>query len=363
MHRSNFQKPDGRRLWLYGRRAIEVAEPVAPVPDAGRVHPASHLRWHPIDGEWVIYAAHRQQRPLTAPGAVAANPLAPTLDPSQPTELPRGRWDVAVFENRFPSLSADPGLPPHIAGAQVASAMGGAEVIVFAQDATTPLGRLGTEHIALVLEVIAERTQSLAAQGARYVLPFENRGAEMGVTLHHPHAQIYAYGFLPGRQARALKHLRAHLAQTGRDLVSDIVASTLADGTRLLDSSGAAVSLVPAFARFPYEVWVVPRRHAPNLASLDAGELHDVAAALGAALRRLDGLWSRPMPYLMTINQAPPDGEPHPEWTVRIEIWPVRRAADKLKYLAGTELGAGVFASDVLPEEAAARLRAVEAPP
>jgi UDPglucose--hexose-1-phosphate uridylyltransferase len=236
-------------------------------------------------------------------------------------------------------------------------------VVVFAQDAQVPLGDLGTDRIALVLEVIGERTRALAAQGLRYVLPFENRGPEMGVTLHHPHGQIYAYGFLPGRQARALARLRAHHSLTGRDLVGDIAESALADGVHLLDTAPHALSLVPPFARFPFEVWIAPRRPAPDLASLSRDELRDVAAVLGAALGRLDGLWSRPMPYLMTINQAPTDGEPHPEWTVRIEIWPVRRAADKLKFLAGTELAAGVFAGDMLPEDAAARLRAVEVRP
>lgn len=358
MHCAEFDKPDGRKLWLYGRGPVAIAAGAVPVPDGSGVVPAAHLRWHPIEQEWVIYAAHRQERPSTVSGTPSSNPLAPTADPSHPTELPAGNWDAAVFENRFPSLAADPGPVPQVEGARTAAALGRAEVVVFAQDAAASLGRLGEERIALILDVIADRTRALAAAGARYVLAFENRGVEMGVTLHHPHGQIYAYGFLPARQERAVSALREHMAAHGQDLVTGLATAAAETGTRLIDRRGGAVSFVPGFARFPYEVWIAPLRHAPDLSALDAHETRDLAAVLGAALRRLDGLWNRPMPYLMTINQAPCDGLPHPEWTMRIEIWPIRRSADKLKYLAGTELGAGVFASDVLPEAAAAALRA-----
>lgn len=361
MHRAEFMKPDGRRLWLYGRGPISVRGDAAPVPDGQSVVPHPHMRWHPLEGEWVIYAAHRQRRPVDATARRASNPLAPTTDPTCPTELPAGDWDVAVFENRFPSLTWQPTPLPDVPETSVAPAKGSAEVIVFSQDPQASLGHLDDRRIETVLRVIAERTCALAAQGACYVLPFENRGEEMGVTLHHPHAQIYAYGFVPVRQARMVAQLVAYRSANRRDLVGDLAARSLEGEARAIDVRQGAVSFVPAFARFPYEIWITPRRHAPDLASLDESELRDMAAVLGAALRRLDGLWSRPMPYLLSVNQAPFDGQPHPEWTLRIEIWPIRRSPDKLKYLAGTELAAGVFASDVLPEEAAQALKAVRA--
>lgn len=358
MFMAAYQKPDGRKLWLYSRRPIELRGPVT-VPDTARVVPSSHLRWHPIEREWVIYAAHRQERPVTA-GAGAANPLAPCSDQLRPTELPAGNWEVAVFDNRFPSLAADPGPTPAIEGVLTTPAHGRAEVVVFGQDEGTPLGRLDDDRIAMVLAVVGARTRALAAEGARYILAFENRGVEMGVTLHHPHGQIYAYGFMPGRIARAQNALAAHYEENGTDLMSVLCAATLENEERLIDRRAHAVSFVPPFARFPFEIWIVPLVHAPDLSSLSDAALGDVASVLGSALRRLDGLWRRPMPYLMTINQAPCDGASHPEWTLRIEIWPLRRTADKLKFLAGTELGAGVFASDVLPETAAAALKAAQ---
>lgn len=357
MHRLALTKPDGRQLWLYAREPLSVASGPVPVPDTGRAIPEPHVRWHPLEAEWVIYAAHRQGRPLSASGGSGFDPLAPTRDPRHPTEVPEGNWEVAVFENRFPSLTRHASAisaMPHVA---TAAAVGRAEVIVFGQDETTSLGTLGDDRIALVLDVLAERTRLLAAQDIRYVLPFENRGPEMGVTLPHPHGQIYGYGFIPARQARQTIILRDHLHRAGRDLAGDIAEAELEAGLRVIDRRGRAVSFVPAFARFPYEIWVLPLVPASDLTELSASVLDDVAAVLGAALRRLDALWSRPMPYLLTVNQRPCDGEKHPEWRVRVEIWPIRRSADKLKYLAGTELAAGVFASDVLPEEAAAALR------
>jgi UDPglucose--hexose-1-phosphate uridylyltransferase len=285
--------------------------------------------------------------------------LAPTTNPANPTELPAGDYDVAVFENRFPSLVPDPGPVPAVAGVETAPAIGACEVVVFAQEGAASLGELPLDRINLVLAVWADRTRALQHEEMAYVLPFENRGVEMGVTLLHPHGQIYAYGFVPRQQARAVQALSEHYARTGRDLVSDLAAAERDRRIRLITARGGMVAFAPPFARFPYETWVAPMRGVPDLAGLTYAERADMAFALSQVLRRLDGLWGRPMPYLMTVNQAPNDGTEHPEWTVWIEICPIRRATDKLKFLAGTELGAGVFANDITPEQSAADLRNV----
>jgi UDPglucose--hexose-1-phosphate uridylyltransferase len=199
----------------------------------------------------------------------------------------------------------------------------------------------------------------MKAAGIRYVLPFENRGVEMGVTLHHPHGQIYGYGFVPALQARALAAMREHRGANGGNLISGLADREAGQDVRRVTSNDGAIALVPPFARFPYETWVVPRRPAANLDGLSRADRRDLAAALCEALRRLDALFGPPMPYLLTVNQAPTDDSDYPEWTLWIAIQPIRRAPGKLKYLAGTELGAGVFAGDVLPEAAAAALRGV----
>src|SRR6266566_709260 len=142
MYRSSHVKPDGRRLWCYSRTPLSAMEAKpAPSPDPHPVGINVHQRWHPIAGEWVIYAGHRQNRTFLPPQDL--DPLAPQVDPARPTELPEGDYEVAVFENRFPSLSLTPGSPPAIPGVATAPAFGACEVIVYAQDATTSFGNLG----------------------------------------------------------------------------------------------------------------------------------------------------------------------------------------------------------------------------
>jgi UDPglucose--hexose-1-phosphate uridylyltransferase len=355
IYRAEYLKPDGRRLWLYGRSPPKIAAPTSPDPEPAVVD--AHLRRHPILQEWVIYATHRQNRTfLPSP---QDDPLAPTTDPRRPTELPAGDYEVAVFENRFPSLSMNCGPPPQIEGAETAAAIGSCEVVVFAQDASCSLGELPLDRICLVLEVWADRTRRLQKAGLSYVMPFENRGIEVGATLQHPHSQIYGYGLLPQRQARATKVLQEHHSRTGRNLVADLAVGERERNIRVVAARGSAVAFAPPFAQFPYETWVVPTRPIPDLAGLSGAERRDMAFALSQSLCRLDRLWDRPMPYLLTVNQASTDGLAHPEWTVHIQIQPIRRAPDKLKFLAGTELSAGVFANDVTPEAAAAALRDV----
>jgi UDPglucose--hexose-1-phosphate uridylyltransferase len=303
------------------------------------------------------YSTQRQNRTfLPSP---EDDPLAPTVDPRRPTELPAGDYDVAVFENRFPSLSLQCGPSPEVEGAETAPALGSCEVVVFAQNASCSLGELPFDRICVILEVWADRTRRLQEAGLSYVMPFENRGVEMGATLQHPHSQIYGYGFVPGRQAHATKVLQEHYSRTGRDLVATLATAERDRETRVVAARGSVVAFAPPFGQFPYETWVVPTRSVPDLAGLTDAERGDMAFALSQSLRRLDRLWDRRMPYLMTVNQAPTDGRAHPEWTVHIAIWPIRRTPDKLKFLAGTELGAGVFANDVTPEAAAAALRDV----
>jgi UDPglucose--hexose-1-phosphate uridylyltransferase len=356
VHKLDLVKPDGRRLILYRREPIEG--PIEPTsPSAQPTRPNPHLRWHPLRGEWVAYAAHRQARTFLPPPEY--NPLAPTTDPEHPTELPRGDYDVAVFENRFPSLTPLARKAPELS-VPTRPATGTCEVVVFTQDPNTSLGRLSVDHLELLLEVWADRYRELGARDdVRYVMPFENRGVEVGVTLQHPHGQIYAYPVVPPVPARELEESRAYLEQHRGSLLADLVDDEIEDGRRLLYRGEEVVAFVPAFARYTYEVWIAPRRACPSLAELSPAERHDFARALKTVLLKYDGLWSRPFPYLMLFHQAPTDGRPHPEAHLHVEFYPAYRSPDRLKYLAGTELGAGFFTNDSLPEAKAAELQAV----
>jgi UDPglucose--hexose-1-phosphate uridylyltransferase len=357
MHRVELKKPDGRTLRLYSRRPIDGGLQ-APSPFAEPLNANPHLRWHPLRGEWITYAAYRQGRTFLPPPEY--NPLAPMRDPANPTEVPQGDWDVAVFDNRFPSLSLQAHHPPSLHVPTMPST-GQCEVVVFTQDPSSSLGKLPLSHLELLLSVWGERTRELGAlEHIQYVLPFENRGAEVGVTLHHPHGQIYAYPVVPPVPARMQQQAEHYHAERGRGPLQDVIRGELQDGTRLLYQGPHAVAFVPVCARYPYEVWVGPIEPVPTLADLDDAQRADLARAIKTVLMKYDGLWQRPFPYLMAWYQAPTDGQPHPEAHVHAEFYPPYRTPDRLKYLAGTELAAGFFAMDALPEEKAKELQAVQ---
>jgi UDPglucose--hexose-1-phosphate uridylyltransferase len=358
MHLLRLTKPDGRALILYARNPLPDSLE-APSPGTTPVNPNSHLRWHPLRGEWVAYASHRQNRTFLPPPEY--NPLAPTTDPAHPTEVPEGPWEVAVFENLFPTLTPLAHDPPELI-VPTRPGRGACEVVVFTQDPSTSLGRLPLDHIRLLVDVWAQRYEELGARDdVEYVFPFENRGVEVGVTLHHPHGQFYAYPFVPPSAARELTEQRVYYERHGRGLLADHLQAEIAEGPqRILYQGSHAVALVPVCARYPYEVWLAPLRPAASLADLTGAERDDFARALKIVLLKYDGLWHRPFPYIMVFHQAPTDGMPHPEAHAHVELYPAYRMPDRLKYLAGSEVGAGVFTADTLPDDKAAELRAVE---
>jgi len=356
MHRRELTKPDGRTLILFSRAPLPP-DLQAPAPASGERSPNAHLRWHPLRGEWVAYATHRQHRTFLPPPEY--NPLAPTTDPANPTEVPAGPWDVAVFENLFPTLTLAAHDPPELP-VPTRPGVGVCEVVVFTQDPSASLGRLPLWHVAMIIDVWADRYEALGARPEiEYVFPFENRGVEVGVTLHHPHGQIYAYPFVPPVAARELDQQRAYFDLHGRGLLEDVIERETADRVRLVYEGAEAVAFVPICARYPYEVWIAPRRGAPSFSALTTIERYDFARALKTVLLKFDGLWSRPFPYIMAIHQAPTDGAIYPGAHVHAECYPAYRMPGRLKYLAGSEIGAGVFTADTLPEQKAVELQAV----
>ena len=356
MRKQVLLKPDGRSLVLYAHDGDPDGR-CAPTPEQLSQVRDTHLRWHPLRGEWVAYAAHRQHRTFLPPPQY--NPLAPGCDPAAPTEVPEGRWDVAVFENLFPAFTTCAAEPPRLHVA-TAPGEGVCEVVVFTQDATASLGSLPLWHVALVLEVWADRYLEMATRpGIRYVFPFENRGAEVGVTLHHPHGQIYGFPFIPPVPKAELEHQARYFEQHRRGLLEDFVAREVSEGLRMVYAGPHVAAFLPVCARYSYEVWVAPYRAAPSFAAMAAEERLDFAAALKTVLLKFDGLWNRPLPYVLAVHQAPIDGQPHPESHVHAELYPAYRMPGRLKYLAGSELGAGAFTADTLPESKARELQAV----
>jgi UDPglucose--hexose-1-phosphate uridylyltransferase len=322
-------------------------------------------RFDPITGEWRMFARHRQDRTFLPPEDHC--PLCPTVDPSRPTEVPFSTFDVFVFENRFPSLLRDPPSPDVADSAlyPVRPAAGANEVVVYSDDHDLQLAEMEVPRIARLVDVWADRYAELGARDeVAYVFVFENRGVAVGVTLHHPHGQIYAYPEIPPRPRRELDVALAHLERHGTCVLCDVVARELADGVRVVAENESFAAFVPFAARFPYEVHVAARRHASSLLDLGATERSSLAALLRRVLAGYDRLFGFPLPYVMAMHQAPADQGRHDAVShFHMEYTPVHRTATKVKYLAGSELGAGAFLNDTAPEDTAARLRAASTTP
>jgi len=348
MHKRTVERVDGRRFILYGRD--ELADPIG-APRSSRRGPrqSAHLRWHVLRGEWVAYAGQKQ---------VHGAPLS--LGEDMPHDLPAGNYDIAVFEEPFPALT-EGAIEPPPAIVETRAGRGVCEVIAFPRHNTATLGALPLSQVELLLSVWADRYLSLGAlPDVKYVFPFERRGVEAFTGEVRSQGQLHAYPFVPPVAARELGIQRAYRALHGRSLIEDQIRAELGDGRRVLYASKLVVAFVPVCARYSYEVWIAPVRPVPSLAALSAEERGDLARALKVVLLKLEGLWQRPVPYTMVFHQAPTDGEPHPEAHLHVELYPAVDMEGRLKFETASEIGAGVFTADTLPEQKAAELRAVE---
>jgi len=320
----------------------------------------SELRWHPLLREWVITATHRQDRTFLPPRDYC--PLCPTKSGKHETEIPVETFDIAVFENKFPSLQRQPPQPAiePMGIFDVRPAEGVCEVVVYTSEHDTTLTDQSVSHIRRLIAVWRDRYIELGSLPyVKYVFIFENKGEVIGVTLHHPHGQIYAYPFIPPLMQRELSALSEHQAKTGRCLVCDVLQQETNYGKRILFEEGNFVAFIPFYARWPYEVHIIPRRHFGSLAEITSEESWDLAYALKRVLVGYDKLFGFSMPFIMALHQTPTDDQEHPYYHFQLQFYPPHRTSTKLKYLAGSETGAGTFINDSLPEEKAPELRAV----
>jgi UDPglucose--hexose-1-phosphate uridylyltransferase len=319
----------------------------------------SELRWHPLLGEWVATATHRQERTFLPPADFC--PLCPTKPGGFPTEIPEPDYDIVVFENRFPSLKSDPPAPAVEATElyPVRPGQGVCEVVVYTPHHSSTLASEPVEQIYKLVRVWSDRFRALSALPfVDYVFIFENKGEAIGVTLHHPHGQIYAYPFVPPRVQKELEQSHAHFHETGRCLICDIMTEERRDGRRVVATNASFIAYIPFFARYPYEVHISAARHLQALTDMEEGEQRDLAAILKAVIAAYDKLFNLSFPYMMVLHGRPSDGDDYDYYHFHIEFYPPLRTATKLKYLAGSETGAGVFINDTLAEEKAAELRA-----
>jgi UDPglucose--hexose-1-phosphate uridylyltransferase len=320
----------------------------------------NQLRWDPTLREWVAYATHRQDRTFLPPAEYC--PLCPTCPGGFPTEVPRESYDIVVFENKFPSFSPDAPEPdePGSALTPTAPGRGVAEVVLYSDDHDVTLAGMSERRIRNLIEVWADRYEELGSLDyVDYVFIFENKGEAIGVTLHHPHGQIYGYPFVPPRPKKELEAGRNYRSEKeDRCLHCDLLSQEHEDGRRLISKGEHFTAFIPFYAHFPYEVHLYARRCAPSIADLSGEERRDMARALKRLLVGYDRLFGFSLPYMMVTHQAPTDGEDYEGVAhFHVEFYPPNRTADKLKYLASSETGGGAFIVDALPEQTAQTLR------
>jgi UDPglucose--hexose-1-phosphate uridylyltransferase len=359
---------DGRELIYYGGRPADPAA-YRDLRELDRGSARSQLRFDPLSREWVVLASHRQNR--TYQPSDDHCPLCPSTDSSH-TEIPAPCYDVVVFENRFPALTAGPA-GQRLAGPDeseptelltVRPAAGRSEVICFCEQHDASFADLSAEQAAAVLWVWADRSRELARlPGVAQVICFENRGREIGATLSHPHGQIHAYPFVTPRTARMIGAAVRWRERTGRNLFEDIVAAEQAARTRIIAQGEHWVAFVPHASRWPYEAHLYPRQRVPDLPALPEAAWAEFCRLYLDLLGRFDRLFGVPAPYISAWHQAPvQEGPGRAEFALHLELFTLMRAPGKLKYLAGAESAMGTFSTDVEPEAAASRLRQLGAP-
>ncbi|GAA4685305.1 galactose-1-phosphate uridylyltransferase [Pseudonocardia yuanmonensis] len=339
VHRTRGRLSDGRDILWYDTEPGRVpGEDERGLPE---VHTVSQIRYDELLDEWVAIASHRQTRTFQPAGTADQCPLCPTV-PGRVTEVPTPDYETVVFENRFPSFSGG---------------VGRAEVVCFTSDHDGRFGALPPDRVRLVIDTLADRTAELSGRpDVEQVFPFENRGPEIGVTLAHPHGQIYGYPFVTPRTRQQLESARRYRTRTRGNLYADILERERTEAVRVVTSSEHWTAFVPKAARWPVEVHLYPHRDAKDLSELTDAERTDLATIWLDVLGRLELFHGRPLPYIAAWHQAPVRTDRDLAW-LHLELFSILRSPTKLKYLAGSESGMGVFINDTTPEDVAARLR------
>ncbi|MGA5416413.1 galactose-1-phosphate uridylyltransferase [Streptomyces pseudogriseolus] len=350
MKKTSTRLADGRELIYYDLADDTVRDAVDRRPLDATVT-TSEIRHDVLLGDSVAVASHRQGRTYHPPADEC--PLCPS-EGDRLSEIPDSSYDVVVFENRFPSLAGDSGR---------------CEVVCFTSDHDASFASLSERQARLVLDAWTDRTSELShLPSVDQVFCFENRGAEIGVTLQHPHGQIYAYPFTTPRTALMLRQVAAHKEATGGENLFDAVVERERADERVVLEGEHWVAFVPYAAHWPYEVHLYPKRRVPDLLGLDEAARAEFPRVYLELLRRFDRIFGEnepPTPYIAAWHQAPFgaledfEGVTRDDFALHLELFTIRRTSGKLKFLAGSESGMNVFINDVPPERAAERLREV----
>lgn len=282
----------------------------------------SDVRTDELSGATVVMAGSRQHRP-NRPSASCPFCVGGVEAPEP--------YDVKAFPNRWPSFPGDR-----------------CEVVLYTPHHELTFPDLGVDGARRVVDLWADRTVALGARpDVAYVLVFENRGAEVGATIDHPHGQIYAYDRIPDVPLAELRGARR----------GECPVCVPADRALAVADADGWRAWVPAASAYPYGLLLAPDVHRPDLASLDGPQRDGLAALLVDVLARLDRLFDTPLPYMLWAHQRPTDGGLWPEAHLHLHVISPMRSPGVQRYVAAAELGSGTFVNPVVPEDAAAALR------
>ena len=312
----------------------------------------AELRWHPLTQDWVMIASHRQARPQMPKDWC---PFCPGSG-----KVPE-HYDVYKYDNDFPALSQDPPAPDDVANDffKTAPAYGKCEVILYSPGHTTTVPELSDDHMEKLVDLWCERFNALRQdEGIKYVFIFENRGEAVGVTMPHPHGQIYGYSFVPKKIELELASSGGYFEEKGRCLFCDMLKAELDFQKRVIFSNEHFTVFLPFFTEYPYGVYIFANSHKSNLDEFTQQERRALAVTVKHTVGMLDSLFGYKFPYMMCMHNAPVTGpDVHESYHFHIEFFPPMRSADKIKYNASSETGVWAHCNPTCPEQTAQELR------
>lgn len=312
----------------------------------------AELRYNPLTKDWVMIASHRQNRPQMPKDWC---PFCPGSG-----KVP-DKFTVHKYDNDFPALSQNPPLPDDVETElyKTKEAYGKCEVILYSPEHTVTLPELPEDHIKELVDLWTERFCDMKKdEKIKYVFIFENRGEVVGVTMPHPHGQIYGYSYIPKKLELELESSKEHFDKKGECLFCDILKNEKDFEKRIIMENDDFITFLPFWSEYPYGVFVASKRHYQSLEDMTESEKMSLAKILKATVGTLDCLFDYNFPYMMCMHQGPVNSEDTSDYFhFHIEFFPPMRSKDKQKFNASSETGAWAHCNPTAPEEKAQELR------
>jgi UDPglucose--hexose-1-phosphate uridylyltransferase len=312
----------------------------------------AELRWHPLIKDWVMIASHRQNRPQMPKDWC---PFCPGSG-----KVP-DHYEVYKYDNDFPALSQEPPMPDDVSTSfyKTAEAYGKCEVILYSPDHNSSFCQFSIEHIVKIINLWTERFIELKKdERIKYIFIFENRGEMVGVTMPHPHGQIYGYPFIPKKLKLELESCKEYHEANGSCLICDMLKDEMTSADRVIFENEDFLVFLPFFTEYPYGMYIASKNHKLNLAQFNEKGKANLARALKETTGTLDALFGFEFPYMMCMHQETVNGDDiSAYYHFHIEFFPPMRASNKQKFNASSETGAWAHANPTKPEEKAEELR------